>query len=379
MKIISSESVFKGHPDKVCDQISDAILDAILAQDRKARVAVETAIKDDLIVIFGEVTTTAVVSYSKIAKEVMKQIGYQEIYRVLENISVQSPDIALGVDKEDQGAGDQGMMYGFACDESENLMPIPIHLAHEISKRIDSLRELRYGDLLGPDGKCQVSVVYDDFDRPIKVDTIVISTQTKPDACIGLVKRVLYKEVLEPILGINIMETNVLINPTGKFEIGGSFADAGLTGRKIIVDTYGGYSKHGGGAFSGKDSSKVDRSAAYYARYVAKAVVAADLAGKCEIGVSYSIGIADPVSISLDTFGTGIIPDSEILTLVKKVFNFKPANIRKELKLNEGLFKYQSLASYGHMGRNDLNIPWEQVDGKVQELERAYEEAEGNT
>jgi len=379
MRIISSESVFKGHPDKVCDQISDAILDAILAQDKNARVAVETAIKDDLIVIFGEVTTTAVVSYSKIAKEVMKQIGYQEIYRVLENISVQSPDIALGVDKDDQGAGDQGMMYGFACDESENLMPIPIHLAHEISKRIDSLRERRYGDLLGPDGKCQVSVVYDDFDRPVKVDTIVISTQTKPGACIGLVKRVLYKEVLEPILGLNIIETNVLINPTGKFEIGGSFADAGLTGRKIIVDTYGGYSKHGGGAFSGKDSSKVDRSAAYYARYVAKAVVAADLAGKCEVGVSYSIGIADPVSVSLDTFGTGIIPDNEILYLVKKVFNFKPANIRKELKLNEGLFKYQSLASYGHMGRNDLNIPWEQVEYKVQELEQAYEEAEGTT
>lgn len=233
--------------------------------------------------------------------------------------------------------------------------------------------------MYGLDGKYQVLVVYDEFDRPIKVDTIVISTQTKPGACISFIKRILYKEVLEPILGINIMETNVLINPIGKFEISGSFADAGSTGRKIIVDTYGGYSKYGGGVFSGKDSSKVDRSASYYARYVAKAVVAADLADKCEVGVSYSIGVTDPVSISVDTFGTGIIPDSEIFTLVKKVFNFKPANIRKELKLNEGIFKYQSLASYGHMGRNDLNIPWEQVKSKVQELERAYEEAEGTT
>jgi len=375
MKIISSESVFKGHPDKVCDQISDAILDAILAQDKKARVAVETAIKDDLIVIFGEVSTTAVVSYSKIAKEVMKQIGYQEIYRVLENISVQSPDIALGVDKDDQGAGDQGMMYGFACDESENLMPIPIHLAHEISKRIDSLRELRYGDLFGPDGKCQVSVVYDDFDRPVKVDTIVISTQTKPGACIGLVKRVLYKEVLEPILGINIMETNVLINPTGKFEIGGSFADAGLTGRKIIVDTYGGYSKHGGGAFSGKDVSKVDRSAAYYARYVAKALVKANLADRCEVCVSYSIGVANPVAVSIDTFGTGKISDEALLLLVKEHFDFTPSNIRKELELNN--LKFRELAAYGHMGREDLDVRWEQVDLKAKEIKASYEKTKG--
>lgn len=360
----------------MCDQISDAILDAILAQDKNARVAVETAIKDDLVVIFGEVTTEAIVNYSKIAKEVIKSIGYEEKYRVLEHISKQSPDIAQGVDKKDQGAGDQGMMYGFACDESETLMPIPIHFAHEIAKRIDTIRELRYRDILGPDGKCQVSVLYDEFDRPIKVDTIVISTQTKPGACLSFIKRVFYQEVLEPILGINIMETKVLINPTGKFEIGGSFADAGLTGRKIIVDTYGGYSKHGGGAFSGKDVSKVDRSAAYYARYVAKAVVAADLAAKCEVGVSYSIGVADPVSVSVDTFGTGVLTDSELLILIKRVFDFRPSNIREELRLNDGLFKYQSLASYGHMGRNDLNIPWEQVDSKVKELEEAYEETE---
>ena len=282
MKIITSESVFSGHPDKICDQISDAILDAILEQDQAARVAVETAIKDDLVVIFGEVTTTATVEYSEIAKQVLKEIGYTEEFCVLEKISKQSPDIAQGVNEtldHQQGAGDQGMMYGFACNETPKLMPLPIVVAHEIAKEVDALRKAKYNHIFGPDGKCQVSVRYVDG-QPFTYDTIIVSAQTRPGAILSLAREIIIEEVLKPLIGKDLTGINILINPTGAFVIGGPYGDSGLTGRKIIVDTYGGYAKHGGGAFSGKDVSKVDRSASYYARYVAKAVVAAELADR---------------------------------------------------------------------------------------------------
>ena len=285
MKIITSESVFSGHPDKICDQISDAILDAILEQDQSARVAVETAIKDDLVVIFGEVTTTASVQYSEIAKQVLKCIGYTDEFCVLEKISKQSPDIALGVNEtidHQQGAGDQGMMYGFACSETPELMPLPIMVAHEISKEIDTLRKAKYNHIFGPDGKCQVSVRYIDG-QPFAYDTIIVSAQTRPEASLSLAKEIIIEEVLKPLIGKDLSGINILINPTGAFVIGGPYGDSGLTGRKIIVDTYGGYAKHGGGAFSGKDVSKVDRSASYYARFVAKALVEAELADTCEV------------------------------------------------------------------------------------------------
>lgn len=285
MKIITSESVFSGHPDKICDQISDAILDSILEQDQAARVAVETAIKDDLVIIFGEVTTTATVEYSLVARQVLKDIGYSENFTVLEKISKQSPDIAQGVNEtldHQQGAGDQGMMYGFACNETPELMPLPIVVAHEIAKEIDTLRKTKYNHIFGPDGKCQVSVRYVDG-KPFAYDTIIVSAQTRPGASLSLAKEIITDEVLKPLIGKDITGINVLINPTGAFVIGGPYGDSGLTGRKIIVDTYGGYAKHGGGAFSGKDVSKVDRSASYYARFVAKAVVAAELADTCEV------------------------------------------------------------------------------------------------
>ena len=375
MKIITSESVFSGHPDKICDQISDAILDAILEQDQSARVAVETAIKDDLVVIFGEVTTTASVQYSEIAKQVLKDIGYTDEFCVLEKISKQSPDIALGVNEtmdHQQGAGDQGMMYGFACSETPELMPLPIMVAHEISKEIDTLRKVKYNHIFGPDGKCQVSVRYVDG-QPFAYDTIIVSAQTRPEASLSLAKEIIIEEVLKPLIGKDLSGINILINPTGAFVIGGPYGDSGLTGRKIIVDTYGGYAKHGGGAFSGKDVSKVDRSGAYYARYVAKALVAAELAKTCEVCVSYSIGVANPVAVSIDTFGTGILSDENLLELVKKHFDFTPSNIRKELEFEK--VKFQKLATYGHMGREDLPIRWEHVEAKAAELRKAYEKA----
>ena len=378
MKIITSESVFSGHPDKICDQISDAILHAILEQDKSARVAVETAIKDDLVVIFGEVTTTATVEYSEIAKQVLIEIGYTEEFCVLEKISKQSPDIAQGVNEtldHQQGAGDQGMMYGFACNETPELMPLPIVVAHEIAKEVDALRKAKYNHIFGPDGKCQVSVRYVDG-QPFAYDTIIVSAQTRPGASLSLAKEIIIEEVLKPMIGKDLTGINVLINPTGAFVIGGPYGDSGLTGRKIIVDTYGGYAKHGGGAFSGKDVSKVDRSASYYARYVAKALVAAELADTCEVCVSYSIGVANPVAVSIDTFGTGWLADEDLLEMVKQHFNFTPANIRKELEFEK--VKFQKLAAYGHMGREDLPVRWEHVDAKAAELREAYEKAKGS-
>ena len=378
MKIITSESVFSGHPDKICDQISDAILDAIFEQDQSARVAVETAIKDDLVVIFGEVTTTANVQYSDIAKQVLKDIGYDDTFCVLEKISKQSPDIAQGVNEtldHQQGAGDQGMMYGFACNETPELMPLPIVVAHEIAKEIDTLRKTKYNHIFGPDGKCQVSVRYVDG-KPFAYDTIIVSAQTRPEASLSLAKEIIIEEVLKPMISKDLTSINVLINPTGAFIIGGPYGDSGLTGRKIVVDTYGGYAKHGGGAFSGKDVSKVDRSVSYYARYVAKAVVAAELADTCEVCVSYSIGVANPVAVSIDTFGTGKISDEDLLELVRRNFNFTPSNIRKELEFDK--VKFHKLATYGHMGREDLSVRWEHVEAKVAELKEAYEKAKGS-
>ncbi len=375
MQVITSESVFSGHPDKACDQISDAILDAILEQDKKARVAVETAIKDDFVFIFGEVTTTAKVDYKEVAKAKLKEIGYNETFNVLEKISRQSPDIALGVDStesHEQGAGDQGIMFGYACNETKELMPLPIMLANQISKEMDKARKEKYSHIFGPDGKCQVSVEYEKG-KPKKVKTIVVSAQTKSWINRELYEDIIINEVLTKVLdGKAIREAEILINPTGEFVIGGPYADSGLTGRKIIVDTYGGYAKHGGGAFSGKDVSKVDRSGAYYARYVAKAVVRANLANTCEVQFGYVIGVSNPVSIHVNTFNTGIIKDEKIQELVTQVFNFRPHHIRQELELDN--VRFQDLAKYGHCGREDLNVAWESVDLKAKELRELYEE-----
>jgi len=376
MQVITSESVFSGHPDKVCDQISDSILDAILEQDKNARVAVETAIKDDLVFVFGEVTTTAKVDYTDIAKEKLKEIGYEDEFVVMEKISKQSVDIALGVNSteaHEQGAGDQGIMFGYACNETQEFMPLPIMLANQISKEMDKIRKEKYSHIFGPDGKCQVSVKYENG-RPKKVLTIIVSAQTKSWIRKELYEDLIINEVLTKVFDYDtIIDAEVLINPTGEFVIGGPYADSGLTGRKIIVDTYGGYAKHGGGAFSGKDVSKVDRSAAYYARYVAKAVVGAGLATHCEVHLSYAIGVAKPVSVLVDTFNTGVTSDEDIQVLVNYVFDFKPESIRKELNLDN--VKFQELAKYGHFGREDLDVRWEHVDNKITELRNLYEKA----
>jgi S-adenosylmethionine synthetase len=376
MQVVTSESVFSGHPDKVCDQISDAILDAILEQDKNARVAVETAIKDDLVFVFGEVTTTAKVDYAHIAKEKLKEIGYEDEFVVMEKISKQSADIALGVnstESHEQGAGDQGIMFGYACNETQEYMPLPIMLANQISKEMDKIRREKYSHIFGPDGKCQVSVAYKDG-RPKKVQTIVVSAQTKPWIKKELYEDLIINEVLTKVFDFDtIVEAEVLINPTGEFVIGGPYADSGLTGRKIIVDTYGGYARHGGGAFSGKDVSKVDRSAAYYARYVAKAVVGAGLATHCEVHLSYVIGVAKPVSVLVNTFDTGVTSDEEIQALVNYAFDFRPESIRNELNLDK--VKFQELAKYGHFGREDLDVRWEHVDDKITELRNLYEKA----
>ncbi len=376
MQIITSESVFSGHPDKVCDQISDAILDAILEQDKKARVAVECAIKNDLVFVFGEVTTTAIVNYKQIARQVLKDIGYLDTFNVVTKISEQSSDIALGVDSnelKEQGAGDQGIMFGYACNETQEFMPLPIMLANQISKEMDKIRKEKYSHIFGPDGKCQVSVGYENG-RPKKIETIVVSAQTKPGIDDLIIESIILNEVLTKVFDIyTIFDAKVLINPTGEFIIGGPYADSGLTGRKIIVDTYGGYAKHGGGAFSGKDVSKVDRSAAYYARYVAKAVVGAGMATHCEVHLSYAIGVAKPVSVLVNTFDTGVTRDEEIQALVNYMFDFKPESIRKELELDT--VKFQELAKYGHFGREDLNVRWEHVDDKIKQLRELYVKA----
>jgi S-adenosylmethionine synthetase len=376
MQVVTSESVFSGHPDKVCDQISDAILDAILEQDKNARVAVETAIKDDLIFVFGEVTTTAKVDYANIAKQKLKEIGYEDEFVVMEKISKQSADIALGVnstESHEQGAGDQGIMFGYACNETQEFMPLPIMLANQISKEMDKIRKEKYSHIFGPDGKCQVSVAYKNG-RPKKVQTSVVSAQTKPCVFLEKAEDIIINEVLTKVFDFDtIVEAEVLINPTGEFVIGGPYADSGLTGRKIIVDTYGGYARHGGGAFSGKDVSKVDRSAAYYARYVAKAVVGAGLATHCEVHLSYVIGVAKPVSVLVNTFDTGVTSDEEIQALVNYAFDFRPESIRNELNLDK--VKFQELAKYGHFGREDLDVRWEHVDDKITELRNLYEKA----
>ncbi|MGE4572570.1 MAG: methionine adenosyltransferase, partial [Candidatus Izemoplasmatales bacterium] len=338
--------------------------------------AVETAIKDDLVFVFGEVTTTAKVDYADIAKQKLKEIGYDDNFVVMEKISKQSADIALGVnstESHEQGAGDQGIMFGYACNETQEFMPLPIMLANQISKEMDKIRKEKYSHIFGPDGKCQVSVGYENG-RPKKVETIVVSAQTQPGVFLEKAEDIIINEVLTKVFDFEtILDAEVLINPTGEFVIGGPYADSGLTGRKIIVDTYGGYAKHGGGAFSGKDVSKVDRSAAYYARYIAKAVVGAGLATHCEVHLSYAIGVAKPVSVLVNTFDTGVTSDEEIQALVNYVFDFKPQSIRKELNLDN--VKFQELAKYGHFGREDLDVRWEHVDDKIAELRKLYEKA----
>jgi S-adenosylmethionine synthetase len=361
-KVITCESVFRGHPDKVCDQISDAILDACLKQDKNSRVAIECAIKDNEVWLFGEITTKAIVDYSLITKRVLLDIGYKENFNIRESISKQSDDIALGVDKE--GAGDQGMMYGYAEENNYGYMPVPLMLAHDIGKKIDSLRKTKYPHLFGADGKCQVSTTYQD-DKLTRINTIVVSAQTLEGVSVEDIKPIIINEVLGNLLN-DIEGIKILINPTGAFVKGGPYADSGLTGRKIIVDTYGGVAHHGGGAFSGKDPSKVDRSAAYYCRYVAKSIVVAGLAKRCEVGVSYSIGVAEPVSISINTFGTATITEEQIKELILKHFDFKPKSIIEELHLKD--VNYEALASYGHIGREELNVPWECVDEKAKIL-----------
>lgn len=358
MKIITSECVFRGHPDKIADQISDRILDECLAQDRNSRVAVETLIKNNLIVLAGEVTTKANVSYKNVALSVLKELGYGnlEAFEFVIEISKQSPDIALGVDKD--GAGDQGIMYGFATSESKELMPLPIVLARKIAIKMDELTK-QIPELFGSDGKCQVSIAYDENDNPVKITTIIVSQQTKPNVDREFYTSFIIEECLKKVIPSWLItgETKVLINPTGEFVKGGAYADSGLTGRKIICDTYGGVGRHGGGAFSGKDPTKVDRCAAYYARYVAKNVVAAGLARKCEVQVAYAIGVATPVAVNIETFGTSKYTNDQIKEAVLKFFNFTPKAIRTEI-LNDDI-SYYDLAKYGHVGRSDIRVPWE--------------------
>ncbi len=378
--LFTSESVTAGHPDKMSDQISDAILDAIYEKDPQARVAIETLTKTGFVVLGGEVTTNTYVDVQKIVRDTILEIGYDKpeygfegsTCGVLVAISEQSPDIAQGVDEgkglyEEQGAGDQGLMFGFAVDETPELMPLPIMLAHKLTQRLASARKRGEIWYLRPDGKSQVTVEYANG-VPKRVDTVVVSTQHHPDVDLQTIRRDIIEKIVKPICaGLVDEQTKYFINPTGKFVIGGPVGDAGCTGRKIIVDTYGGYARHGGGAFSGKDPTKVDRSAAYYARYAAKNIVAAGLARKCEIQVAYAIGVARPVSVLVDTFGTGRVPDEKIAEAVSKVFDFRPKAIIEQLNLRRPIYK--KTAAYGHFGRNDPDFTWEKTD-RVEQLRK---------
>ena len=378
--LFTSESVTEGHPDKICDQISDAVLDAILEKDPDGRVACETAVTTGMVLVMGEISTKCYVDIPKIAREVIRDIGYVrakfgfdcDTCGIITSIDEQSGDIALGVDRaleakeagiteEDNGAGDQGMMFGFACDDTPELMPMPISLAHKLAKRLAQVRKDGTLPYLRPDGKTQVTIEYED-DRPVAVETIVVSNQHSPDVPMEQLRADIKREVIDAIVPKELMrpETKIFINPTGRFVIGGPQGDSGLTGRKIIVDTYGGMGRHGGGAFSGKDPTKVDRSAAYAARYVAKNIVAAKLARKCEVQLAYAIGVAKPVSINVNTFGTGKVADEVLEQAVEKVFDLRPTAIIRSLDLRRPI--YRKLAAYGHMGREDLGVNWEKTD-----------------
>ncbi len=379
--LFTSESVTEGHPDKICDQISDAVLDAILAQDPQGRVACETTACTGLIHVMGEITTKCYVDIDKIAREVVRDIGYDrgkygfdcDTCAVITSVDEQSPDIAMGVDKSlesktgetdelSHGAGDQGMMFGYACDETPELMPLPLALAQKLCKQMTLVRKTGILPYMRPDGKSQVTVEYDESGRPVRVDTVVISTQHNPDVTLDQIRQDMIQQVVKVVIPADMLDENTkyYVNPTGRFVKGGPAADAGLTGRKIIVDTYGGSAPHGGGCFSGKDPTKVDRSAAYAARWVAKNIVAAGLARRCQVELAYAIGVAQPVSILVETFGTGAVDDGKLEEAVRKVFDLRPTAIIRDLDLRKPI--YRKLAAYGHMGREDLGVAWEKTD-----------------